>query len=151
MKPEIKQKLAACSKIADERGILSQEQLEIIYHEKWFKLFVPKENGGLELSLPEGLETEEELACIDGSLGWTVTLCSGATEFIGYLSPHVSEKVFTDEKVCFGGSGAVTGTAIETEDGYLINGSWKYATGCTLLHSFYRQLPHPKRRKATVQ
>jgi alkylation response protein AidB-like acyl-CoA dehydrogenase len=129
MKPEIKHKLAVCSKIADERGILSEEQLEIIYHEKWFKLFVPKKNGGLELSLPEGLETEEALARIDGSLGWTVTLCSGATEFIGYLPMDVSEKVFTNEKVCFGGSGALTGTATETEDGYLISGSWKYATG----------------------
>jgi alkylation response protein AidB-like acyl-CoA dehydrogenase len=129
MKPEIKHKLAGSSKIADERGILSDEQLEIIYHEKWFKLFVPKKYGGLELNLPEGLETEEALARIDGSLGWTVTLCSGASEFIGYLPTQLSEKVFINEKVCFGGSGAITGIAIETEDGYIINGSWKYATG----------------------
>ncbi|HSV10107.1 MAG TPA: hypothetical protein VLI68_05020 [Hanamia sp.] len=129
MTPEIKHKLAQFSKAADEQGILSPEQLEIIYREKWFKLFVPKENGGLELNLPEGLETEEALAGIDGSLGWTITLCSGATEFIGYLPPELSEKVFRNEKVCFGGSGAVTGTAIETEDYYMINGFWKYATG----------------------
>ena len=102
MRPEIKHQLALFSKIADERRILSHEQLEIIYHEKWFKLFVPKENGGLELVLPEGLETEEALARIDGSLGWTVTLCSGATEFIGYLPKTLSEKVLCNEKVCFG-------------------------------------------------
>lgn len=129
MTPEIKNKLAEFSKAADEQGILSPEQLEIIYREKWFKLFVPKENGGLELSLPEGLETEETLACIDGSLGWTVTLCSGATQFIGYLPAELSEKVFRNDKVCFGGSGATTGTATETEDHYIINGFWKYATG----------------------
>jgi indole-3-acetate monooxygenase len=129
MKPEIKHQLTLFSKIADERRILSHEQLEIIYHEKWFKLFVPKINGGLGLGLPEGLETEEALARIDGSLGWTVTLCSGASEFIGYLPAELSEKIFRNEKVCFGGSGAITGTAIETEDGYTINGSWKYATG----------------------
>lgn len=129
MKREIEHQLALFSKLADERRILSPEQLQIIYHEKWFKIFVPKENGGLELSLPEGLETEEALARIDGSLGWTVTLCSGASEFIGYLSPGVSEKVFRNENLCFGGSGAVTGTAIETEECYIINGSWKYATG----------------------
>lgn len=129
MKPEIKKKLAEFSKIGDERGILSNEELEIIYHEKWFKLFVPKINGGLELTLPDGLETEEELARIDGSLAWTITLCSGASQFIGYLRTDLSEKVFRNEKVCFGGSGSVTGTAIETEDGYTINGSWKYATG----------------------
>lgn len=129
MTPEIKNKLAEFSKAADEQGILSPGQLEIIYREKWFKLFVPKENGGLELNLLQGLETEEALASIDGSLGWTITLCSGATEFIGYLPTELAEKVFRNEKVCFGGSGAVTGTASETEDYYIINGSWKYATG----------------------
>jgi alkylation response protein AidB-like acyl-CoA dehydrogenase len=129
MTPEIKNKLAEFAKAADEQGILSTEQLEIIYRQKWFKLFVPKENGGLELVLPEGLETEEALARIDGSLGWTVTLCSGATEFIGYLPKTLSEKVLCNEKVCFGGSGAVTGTATETKDHYVINGFWKYATG----------------------
>jgi alkylation response protein AidB-like acyl-CoA dehydrogenase len=129
MKPVIKNKLAEFSKIADEQQILSDEQLEIIYKEKWFKLFVPKINDGLELNLPAGLETEEALARIDGSLGWTITLCSGASQFIGYLPAELSEKMFRNEKVCFGGSGAVTGTAVETEDGYTINGSWKYATG----------------------
>jgi indole-3-acetate monooxygenase len=129
MTPEIKNKLAQFSKVADQQGVLLPEQLEIIYRENWFKLFVPKEYGGLELSLREGLETEEELACIDGSLGWTVTLCSGATEFIGYLPTELSEKVFRNKKVCFGGSGAVTGTATETEDYYIINGFWRYATG----------------------
>jgi indole-3-acetate monooxygenase len=129
MTPEIKNKLAQFSKVADQQGVLLPEQLEIIYRENWFKLFVPKEYGGLELSLREGLETEEELACIDGSLGWTVTLCSGATEFIGCLPTELSEKVFRNKKVCFGGSGAVTGTATETEDYYIINGFWRYATG----------------------
>jgi len=69
MTHEIKNKLAQFSKVADQQGILLPEQLEIIYRENWFKLFVPKEKGGLELSLREGLEIEEELACIDGSLG----------------------------------------------------------------------------------
>lgn len=129
MKQEIKNRLAQFSKMADQQGILLDEQLDIIYHEKWFKLFVPKENGGLELDLVQGLETEEALARIDGSLGWTVTLCSGASEFIGFLSTGLSGKIFRNEKVCFGGSGAITGTATECEDGYVISGSWKYATG----------------------
>jgi alkylation response protein AidB-like acyl-CoA dehydrogenase len=129
MTPGIKNKLSEFSKVADEKGILSPEQLEIIYRKKWFKLFVPKENGGLELSLPKALKIEEALARIDGSLGWTVTLCSGATEFIGYLPPELSQKIFSNKKVCFGGSGALTGTATETEDHYTINGFWKYATG----------------------
>lgn len=91
--------------IAESLGTLTAEQLHIIYKEKWFKLFVPDEYGGLNLSLPEGLQIEEALAAIDGSLGWTVTLCSGATMFAGYLQLLIADAIFADEKVCFGGSG----------------------------------------------
>lgn len=72
---------------------------------------------------------QEALAKIDGSLGWTVTLCSGANMFVGYLPPALSALLFNDEKVCLGGSGAVTGTAGIVNEGYVVNGYWKYATG----------------------
>lgn len=121
--------LALFANIADERALLTPEQLSIIYREKWFRLFVPRSQNGLELSLPQGLKVEEALAKIDGSLGWTVTLCSGATQFTGYLPPSLTDAIFKDPAVCFGGSGALTGIAEETSDGYIINGSWKYATG----------------------
>ena len=115
--------------IAENAGRLQPEQLAAIYKQRWFKLFVPEAYGGLALSLPEGLRLEEELARIDGSLGWTVTLCSGATLFIGYLQNDIAKEIFADAQVCFGGSGAINGTAAITEEGYIINGFWKYATG----------------------
>ncbi|MDB5153779.1 MAG: Acyl-CoA dehydrogenase, partial [Mucilaginibacter sp.] len=37
--------------------------------------------------------------------------------------------VFNDNKVCLAGSGAAGGTADITEIGYIINGTWKYASG----------------------
>ncbi|MCF3110458.1 acyl-CoA dehydrogenase [Niabella sp. CC-SYL272] len=121
--------LAHFIKEADRQACLTPEQLEIIYREKWFRLFVPRSQNGLELSLPEGLRIEEALAKIDGSLGWTVTLCSGATQFTGYLPPSLTDVIFKDPAACFGGSGALTGIAKETSDGYIVTGSWKYATG----------------------
>src|SRR3954463_16517682 len=102
---DIKRRLCQQAAIAEQNGTLTAKQLDIIYKEKWFKLFVPKEYGGLELSLPEGLRIEEALATIDGSLGWTVTLCSGATMFIGYLDQDIAKVIYADDKVCFGGSG----------------------------------------------
>jgi alkylation response protein AidB-like acyl-CoA dehydrogenase len=85
--------------------------------------------GGLELDLVEGLEIEEELARIDGSLGWTITLCSGANAFAGYLPAKTAAKIFRSPKVCFGGSGKLGGIARETEQGYVISGRWNYVTG----------------------
>ncbi|NTE00863.1 acyl-CoA dehydrogenase [Agrobacterium tumefaciens] len=110
-------------------GALHPEILELVYQENWFKLFVPEVYGGAGKKLPEILRLEEELAGADGSLGWTVTLCAGAAWFAGFLDPGLAKEIFADREVCFAGSGAVGGTAIKTENGYLINGYWNYASG----------------------
>lgn len=115
--------------LAEKIGELQPEILEIAYQEDWFKLFVPQIYGGPGKKLPEILRIEEELASLDGSLAWTVTLCSGAAWFAGFLDQALAEEIFADREVCFAGSGAVGGTAVKTLNGYLINGDWKYASG----------------------
>jgi alkylation response protein AidB-like acyl-CoA dehydrogenase len=114
---------------AEKLGRLHSQQLSIIYEQKWFNLFVPEEYGGLALSLPEGLKIEESLAWADGSTAWTVTLCSGANWFTGFLQRGIAKHVFRDEKTCFAGSGRPSGIANRTEYGYEITGVWKYASG----------------------
>jgi alkylation response protein AidB-like acyl-CoA dehydrogenase len=114
---------------SEEMGELHIELLNIAYQHQWFKLFVPAIYGGPALLLPEILRLEEEIAAADGSLGWTVTLCSGAGWFAGFLDPELAKEVFADPKVCFAGSGAIGGTAIPTKNGYVINGRWNYASG----------------------
>jgi indole-3-acetate monooxygenase len=117
--------------------------LELAWEQGWFKLFVPEIYGGPGKTLPEILRLEEAIAAVDGSLGWTVTLCSGAGWFAGFLDPSLARTLFADPKVCFAGSGEIGGTAIRFNDHYLVNGAWRYASGalhataftanCTLL------------------
>lgn len=114
---------------AESLGCLTERQLDLIFKNGLFKIFVPKSLGGLEMELPEALRLEEELASLDGSLGWTITLCSGASWFVGFLDPSVVPEVFADATVCFGGSGMAGGVATWQGDGYVVNGDWKYATG----------------------
>ncbi|MEC3878849.1 acyl-CoA dehydrogenase [Parapedobacter sp. 10938] len=121
---------------AETQGALTAGQLAIIYDQRWFKLFVPRNLGGLQLPLPEGVRLEEELARIDGSLGWTVTLCAGANLFVGYMDRSVGETIFSDRRVCLGGSGQATGKAVDTDGGYVVSGKWRYATGAPHLTHF---------------
>ncbi|WP_297337080.1 acyl-CoA dehydrogenase [Algoriphagus sp.] len=114
---------------AEKLGSLIPEWLDKIYAENWFKLFVPKANGGLALGFPEALAVEEKLAQLDGSLGWTVTLCAGAGWFVGFLEDSLRKEVFADPKVCLAGSGFVGGKAEIRPDSYLISGHWTYASG----------------------
>src|SRR5690606_26840694 len=85
--------------------------------------------GGEEKTLPEILRIIEGLAKADGSLAWTVTLCSGAAWFSGFLDKQLATEIFINPQACFAGSGAVGGTATKTSKGYLINGFWEYASG----------------------
>ncbi|MEO7213140.1 acyl-CoA dehydrogenase [Mucilaginibacter sp.] len=114
---------------AEKLGKLHPEQLELIYQQQWFNLLTPAVYGGLQTPLPQLVATEEALSWADGSLGWVVTLCCGAGWFGGFLQPEVAKRVYADTEACIAGSGAATGTAAITGDGYIIDGSWKYASG----------------------
>ena len=110
--------------------------LNFIADKNWLNIWVPKKYNGLGLSFSEGLKTLQEIAKIDGSLGWFITLCSGANYFSRNLNPEVATQLFSTQKICFGGSGMLGGTAEKIEDDYIINGLWHYATGAPYLTHF---------------
>lgn len=120
---------------------LVEKQLELIYKKKWFNVWVPKEYGGLGSTLDEGLALLEELAYQDGGLAWTVTLCSGANMFAGFIDPTTAKKIFEDPKVCFGGSGRANGRATWNGKQYVIAGKWSFASGAPHLSHFTLNAP----------
>jgi len=121
---------------AEQQGSLTERQLALIYQEKWFRLFVPEALGGLQCPLPEALQLQERLAGIDGSLGWTITLCAGAAWFVAFLDESLAQEIFSSPKVCLGGSGAASGRAVKEGNGYRISGQWRFATGAPHLTHF---------------
>ena len=110
--------------------------LKLAYENQWFNLWVPKVYAGLEASLVEGLTLLEELAYVDGSYAWTVTLCSGANMFAGFLEPSLAKGIFSQPTVCWGGSGRAAGTANWDGEHYILSGEWQYATGAPHLTHF---------------
>jgi alkylation response protein AidB-like acyl-CoA dehydrogenase len=114
---------------AEQLGKLHPEQLKIIYKNHWFKLLVPRVYSGQQVTLLSLLQLQEAISWADGSTGWVVTLCNGAGWFGGFIAPEIANKIFIDPKVCLAGSGAVCGTAEIITNGYLVNGTWKYASG----------------------
>ncbi|MGY5847405.1 acyl-CoA dehydrogenase family protein [Salegentibacter sp. HM20] len=115
----------------------SKKLLDQISRLNLWNLWVPKSYGGLEFSFSEGLQVLQKLARIDGSLGWTITLCSGANYFIGNLKPEAAKEIFVHpSSTILGGSGGVFGTAEKQGGNYKISGTWKYATGAPYLSHF---------------
>ncbi len=114
---------------AEKAGNLTPLQLEIIYKQNWFNIFVPRHLGGLEMPLPKAVRLLESLAWANGSFGWVVTLCSGANWFVGLLEETTRNHFFSNPKVCIAGSGATTGIAEIVDGGYIVDGMWRYASG----------------------
>jgi len=114
---------------AEQLGMLNAAGLDIVYKEKWFRLLVPQAYGGKQISLPELVRLQEAVSWTDGSTGWVVTLCSGAGWFGGFINPDAANIIFNTHNVCLAGSGAASGTAEQTQDGYVLNGAWNYASG----------------------
>jgi hypothetical protein len=123
------EKIIIAASEAELAECLHVNQLDVIYEEQLFKTFIPKTFGGLGLSLPEVLRTEECISYADGSTGWVVTLCSGAGWFVGFVDPAITVDFFSDHKTCIAGSGSVAGVAEMVDGGYIINGKWNYASG----------------------
>ncbi|MCJ0742417.1 acyl-CoA dehydrogenase family protein [Pedobacter montanisoli] len=114
---------------SEKLGQLHPLILDMAYQHNWFKLFVPEIYGGPGMKLPDILRLEEELAYLDGSLAWTITLCSGASWFTGFIDSSLVKAILADDQACFAGSGATGGTARKSANGYIINGRWQYASG----------------------
>ncbi len=124
-----------------ERKQLVKQQLELIYNNNWFNLWVPKSLGGLEIDFPQGLQFLKDLAYEDGGFAWTVTLCAGANMFAGFIDPKKAKDIWQDREICFGGSGKIAGRAEVKEDHYLLTGMWNYATGAPHLTYFTLNAP----------
>jgi indole-3-acetate monooxygenase len=96
-----------------------------------FRIFVPRSHGGLELTLPEGLEVVTALSRLDGSVGWTSMVACAAGLFATLAQREVYDRLYQDgPDVAVCGSSQPAGTAERTAKGCRISGRWPFASGC---------------------
>jgi indole-3-acetate monooxygenase len=96
-----------------------------------FRMFVPRSHGGLELDLPAGLEIISALGRIDGSVGWTAMIGSGASTFASLLPRETYDRIYRcSPDVIIAGSAQPAGTAETTAGGFRVKGRWPFASGC---------------------
>jgi alkylation response protein AidB-like acyl-CoA dehydrogenase len=97
-----------------------------------FRLAVPREAGGLELSPLDALAVYEELARAEASAAWIVwnnTLPGFVSKF---LSADVRRELFAAPRTVMANSTRPTGRALPGEGGFRISGRWSLVSGCEL-------------------
>lgn len=117
-----------CALQADLTSRLQPAQLEVVHRNGWLQMLAPASIGGGEWDLPSVIRLEEELAEVDGSTAWVVTLCAGAAWFTGFISSPAATEILSTPLLCIAGSGA-NGIAIVEEEQYILSGEWAHASG----------------------
>jgi alkylation response protein AidB-like acyl-CoA dehydrogenase len=97
----------------------------------FFRMFLPRSHGGLEVDLRTGNEVLETLARADGSSGWTVMLGSESPHLFSLLPRERFDAIYSGgPDVIMGGAFNAQGQAVVEKGGYRVTGRWGFATGC---------------------
>lgn len=131
---KLRGELSARSREIDELRYLPQDLADRMAALGFYRLVMPPDLGGLGVS-PAGLcRVCETLASANGSAAWCVFIGVTSQYMFGAVKPSLLEKVLADPNVITSGVFADSGTAVSRlrggKPGYLINGHWRWGSGC---------------------
>ena len=97
----------------------------------FFRMLIPHVVGGLETDILTMLEVFEEMAKVDGSVGWCTMIGATGGLVSAYLREDVAQAIYgSDPLVITGGALAPTGKAVAVDGGYRVSGRWQFNSGC---------------------
>jgi alkylation response protein AidB-like acyl-CoA dehydrogenase len=116
---------------ADAQGRLADPVVEAFHRDGLYAMWVPRALGGHELDPIRSLEVIERVAYGDPSAGWVLMASALAIGTAGaYLDDDAAAALFSGPRVpVIGGQGTRPGVAVPKDDGFLLTGSWSFASG----------------------
>ncbi|MFF1613030.1 acyl-CoA dehydrogenase family protein [Amycolatopsis sp. NPDC058278] len=95
-----------------------------------YRAATPAKFGGEPLPPAEFLDRIERISAVDGSTGWVASFGSSLI-YLAALPLETQAELYRDgPDVAFAGGLFPMQTAAPTERGYLVDGRWKFASGC---------------------
>jgi alkylation response protein AidB-like acyl-CoA dehydrogenase len=116
----------------DEHGRLADAVVEALHREGLFGMWVPRSvPGGAELDVVSSLQVIENLAYGDPSAGWVLMAAALAIGTgAAYLGDEAVGQLFGGARLpVIAGQGTRPGKAVPTKGGFLLSGSWSFASG----------------------
>jgi len=103
--------------------------IEAMHRAGFFRLWLPRALGGVELDPLGFLAVTEELSRQDASVGWCETIAAGAARLAGAIPQAAAREIFGSGRGILAGVIAPGGTALAVAGGYQVSGRWSYASG----------------------
>jgi len=108
---------------------LTQPLVDAFARARLFHLMVPRELGGLDAGSDTLLDVFEELACADGSVGWTLMANASATSYVAFLDPAVAAPIVKDPASSIAGQFSPNGKLRRTGASYRVSGRFQFGSG----------------------
>ena len=118
----------------EQARTLTPDVVDALYDAGVFTALTPQSLGGHEMHPIDWLDMTEELSRINGSCGW-LAMTNGGVNW-ATLNHDVAARLLADKpRAIAAGNQTPGGTAQRTAEGFLINGRWKFTSGC--MHADY--------------
>lgn len=118
----------------DIDGKLTDRVVQALHDSGVLRMSIPRELGGYEVTPRQALQILEKVTYADASTGWNVLALSviiGMTA--AFQGRDASEEWFGDGRyIVIAGQGSRLGTAKKVDNGYLLSGTWQFASGSAL-------------------
>lgn len=120
----------ACKGEFDDQAYVSQDIIQKLKQLGVYRALVPKRFGGNEWTPKQFCELIERLSKADGSVGWVASF-GMSPAYLGSLPEATLEQLYKDSPdIVFAGGIFPPQPAEITDEGVLVNGRWKFSSGC---------------------
>jgi indole-3-acetate monooxygenase len=126
LQPFIRQHLVE----GEQRARLTQEVVTAVGKAGFFRLFAPREVGGLEVPPLVAYTVLEVMSAADPAVGWYMGNSMAACLAAAFLPERARAELFAEPDRNFGLSGAQGGRAVPVDGGDRVSGQWPAVTGC---------------------
>jgi alkylation response protein AidB-like acyl-CoA dehydrogenase len=117
------------SQAEDDRW-LPRENIDLLDRAGVFRMAVPGRFGGLDLPLADQFAVLREISRGCGSTGWTAATWVSTAWMISLYPDRAQEEVFARGTAKVSGAFTPSATLVPAEGGYVLDGSWRFNTGC---------------------
>jgi alkylation response protein AidB-like acyl-CoA dehydrogenase len=114
---------------ADRTRRLPEPIVDALHDAGLYRMLLPAQFGGAELSPVVYLQVMEALASLDASTAWCIGQANGCAMSAAYLDPAVSDRIWGQDPRAVLAWGPGPATAVVDGDGYRVTGNWAFASG----------------------
>ena len=113
----------------EAQRVLTPDVLDALHERELFRLSLPARTGGYELPIPALAAVTEIIAGADASTAWCLGQAFGCAMSAAFLDEAPAREVFGPPNAVLAWGAGPQGRAVATDDGYVVNGTWRFASG----------------------